>query len=102
MSEKNKNIYNVCTDKDKVLPELWRVVFLARISNIKAVENVEVKVLSEDELAQIAQAPYSDALAHLLIMYGAGYFSFDNLSSIVRDAPNYKDEIYAAEDFIIK
>ena len=102
MSEKNKNIYNVCTDKDKVLPELWRVVFLARISNIKAVENVEVKVLSEDELAQIAQAPYSDALAHLLIMYGAGYFSFDNLSSIARDAPNYKDEIYAAEDFIIE
>ena len=89
MSEKNKNIYNVCTDKDKVLPELWRVVFLARISNIKAVENVEVKVLSEDELAQIAQAPYSDALAHLLIMYGAGYFSFDNLSSIARDAPKY-------------
>lgn len=102
MSEKNKNIYNVCTDKDKVLPELWRVVFLARISNIKAVENVEVKVLSEDELAQIAQAPYSDALAHLLIMYGAGYFSFDNLSSIARDAPDYKDEIYAAEDFIIE
>lgn len=52
MSEKNKNIYNVCTDKDKVLPELWRALFLARISNIKAVENVEVKVLSEDELAQ--------------------------------------------------
>lgn len=102
MSEKNKNIYNVCTDKDKVIPELWRAVFLARISNIKAVENVEVKVLSEDELAQIGKAPYSDALAHLLIMYGAGYFSFDNLSSIVRDAPNYKDEIYAAEDFIIK
>ena len=57
MSEKNKNIYSVCTDKDKVLPELWRVVFLARISNIKAIENVEVKVLSDDELAQIAQAP---------------------------------------------
>ena len=102
MSEKNKNIYQVCNCENNVFSELWRAVFLAKISNFKDIEGVEVKALSDIEMKKIAQAPYSDALAHLLIMFGAGYFSFDNLSSIAREASNYKDEIYAAEDFIIK
>lgn len=102
MSEKNKNIYQVCNCENNVFSELWRAVFLAKISDFKDIEGVEVKSLSDIEMKKIAQAPYSDALAHLLIMFGAGYFSFDNLSSIAREASNYKDEIYAAEDFIIK
>lgn len=102
MAEKKKQIYEYCTEEEKVLPEFWRAVFIAKICNIQIPDDVEIKAITDNEMSEIAEEPYSDALAHLLIMYGAGFFSFKNLADIVRDAAKYKDEIYAAESFIIK
>ena len=62
MSDK-RNIYQVCNCENNVFSELWRAVFLAKISNFKDSEDVEVKAFSDIEMKKIAQAPYSDALA---------------------------------------
>lgn len=102
MAEKKKQIYEYCTEEEKVLSEFWRAVFIAKICNIQIPDDVEIKVITDNEMSEIAEEPYSDALAHLLIMYGAGFFSFENLADIAGDAARYKDEIYAAESFIIK
>lgn len=53
-------------------------------------------------MANISAEPFSEALAHLFIMYGAGYISFEKLESIARDADKFKDEILSAENFIIE
>lgn len=101
MSEKKKQVYEICNEDENVYAELWRVVFIAKICDLKIPNDVEVKMIENNDLLRIVKEPYSDALAHLLIMYGAGFFSFENLEDIARDAARYKDEIYAAEDFII-
>ncbi len=101
MEERKKRLYDYCADEEQIFSFVWRGAFLAKICNISIPDDVTVKVITEDEKESISSEPYSDAFAHLLIMYGAGYISLENLKDITRDAPKYKDEIYAAENFVI-
>ncbi len=102
MNEKKSKVYDFCDEPDEILPFVWRGAFLAKICNVKIPEDTEVVCMSEDEQIQFSSEPYSDALAHLLIMYGAGYISFEKLSELSRDAAKYSEEIFSAERFIIK
>lgn len=102
MNEKKIKVYDFCAEYDKIIPFVWRGAFLAKICNVKIPEDTEVVCMSDTEQASFSSEPYSDALAHLLIMYGAGYISLDNLSALSKDAPKYSREIYSAEKFIIE
>ncbi len=102
MNKKKSKVYDFCDEPDEIIPFVWRGAFLAKICNVKIPEDTEVVCMSEDEQIQFSSEPYSDALAHLLIMYGAGYISFEKLSELSRDADKYSEEIFSAERFIIK
>ncbi len=102
MNEKKSKVYDFCDEPDEILPFVWRGAFLAKICNVKIPGDTEVVCMSEDEQIQFSSEPYSDALAHLLIMYGAGYISFEKLSELSRDAAKYSEEIFSAERFIIR
>lgn len=102
MEEKKDQIYNYCTEKSVIGSELWRAAFIAKIGNIKVPDDIEVRTIPDDKIPTISSERFSDALAHLLIMYGAGYISYANLDSIARNADKYKADIYAAESFVIK
>ena len=104
MEEKKKRLYEsgYCASNEKVLSALWRAAFIAKICSIEIPNDIEVKTASQNEVANISAEPFSEALAHLFIMYGAGYISFEKLESIARDADKFKDEILSAENFIIE
>ena len=104
MEEKKKRLYEsgYCASNEKVLSALWRAAFIAKICSIEIPNDIEVRTASQNEVANISAEPFSEALAHLFIMYGAGYISFEKLESIARDADKFKDEILAAENFIIE
>lgn len=104
MEEKKKRLYEsgYCASNERVLSALWRAAFIAKICSIEIPNDIEVKTVSQNEVANISAEPFSEALAHLLIMYGAGYISYANLDSIARNADKYKADIYAAENFVIR
>ena len=102
MEEKKDQIYNYCTEESVIGSELWRAAFIAKIGNIKVPDDIEVRTIPDDKIPTISSERFSDALAHLLIMYGAGFISYANLDSIARNADKYKADIYAAESFVIK
>lgn len=104
MEEKKKRLYEsgYCASNEKVLSALWRAAFIAKICSIEIPNDIEVKTASQNEVANISAEPFSEALAHLFIMYGAGYISFEKLESIARDADKFEDEILSAENFIIE
>lgn len=93
MEEKKKCLYEsgYCASNEKVLSALWRAAFIAKICSIEVPNDIEVKTVSQNEVANISAEPFSEALAHLFIMYGAGYISFEKLESIARDANKFKE-----------
>ena len=101
MEDEKKQVYTYCSSEEEIFSFAWRSAFLAKICDIQVPDDVSVRVIKEEEKAMIQSEPYSEALAHLLIMFGAGYISYENLCKLTRDASDYKDEIFAAESFII-
>lgn len=102
MDDRKKNIYDYCGCEDTIIPFVWRGAFIAKICGIEVPEDVSFITMSGDEQAQFSSEPYSDALAHLLIMYGAGFIGLERLRDLSKDAAIYSNEIYSAERFIIK
>ena len=104
MEEKKKRLYEsgYCASDEKVLSVLWRAAFIAKICGIQIPNDIEVRTASQAEVENISAEPFSEALAHLFIMYGAGYIGFKDIESLARDAEKFKDEILAAENFIIE
>lgn len=100
--EKRPRVYDFCAVEDKIFPFVWRGAFLAKICNIQIPENTEVVSMTEEEWAEFSAEKYSDALAHLLILYGAGYITHKKLSELAEQAPQYTDEILSAERYVIK
>ena len=101
MEDEKKQVYTYCSSEEEIFSFAWRSAFLAKICDIQVPDDVSVRVIKEEEKAMIQSEPYSEALAHLLIMFGSGYISYENLCKLTRDAADYKDEIFAAESFII-
>lgn len=102
MEEKKKRLFDYCKDEEKIMSFAWRSAFLAKICNIELPTDVVVNSITPEQKQKIAAERYSEALAHLLIMYGAGYICFDNLHTLSNDVSNYRDEIFAAENFVIE
>ncbi len=99
---KKTKVYDCCKNDDKIIPFVWRGAFLAKICNIQIPEDTEVVCMDENELRSISSEPYSNALAHLLVLYGAGYISYEQLSALSRYSEKYEDEILSAERFVIE
>lgn len=101
MDEQSKKLYDYCGCEEMILPYVWRGAFLAKMCGIEVPDGVELTKMSANEQGKLASEPYSDALAHLMIMYGAGYVGFKTLCDLSREAAKYKNEIYDAENFIV-
>ncbi len=101
MSENAKKVYEYCAADDLIIPYIWRCAFLARICDVRIPDDTEVVCMNEQEKNAVSSEPYSNALAHLLILFGAGYIRFEQMASLARDAKKYEDEILSAESFVV-
>lgn len=102
MSENAKKVYEYCAADDLIIPYIWRCAFLAKICGVRIPDDTEVVCMNEQEKDSVSSEPYSNALAHLLILFGAGYIRFEQMASLARDAKKYEDEILSAESFVIE
>ncbi len=102
MDDRKKNIYDYCGCEDTIIPFVWRGAFIAKICGIEIPDDMNFICMSEKEYNEFASEQYSDALAHLLIMYGSGFIGYENARDLSKDAAKYSEEIYAAERFIIR
>lgn len=102
MSENAKKVYEYCAADDLIIPYIWRCAFLAKICGVRIPDDTEVVCMNEQEKNAVSSEPYSNALAHLLILFGAGYIRFEQMASLARDAKKYEDEILSAESFVIE
>ena len=101
MSENAKKVYEYCAADDLIIPYIWRCAFLARICDVRIPDDTEVVCMNEQEKNAVSSEPYSNALAHLLILFEAGYIRFEQMASLARDAKKYEDEILSAESFVV-
>lgn len=97
-----KKVYEYCAADDLIIPYIWRCAFLAKICGVRIPDDTEVVCMNDREKDSVSSEPYSNALAHLLILFGAGYIRFEQMASLARDAENYEDEILSAESFVIE
>lgn len=97
-----KKVYEYCAADDLIIPYIWRCAFLAKICGVCIPNDTEVVCMNEQEKDSVSSEPYSNALAHLFILFGAGYIRFEQMASLARDAKKYEDEILSAESFVIE
>ena len=102
MSENAKKVYEYCAADDLIIPYVWRCAFLAKICGVRIPDDTEVVCMNDREKNAVSSEPDSNALAHLFILFGAGYIGFEQMASLARDAENYEDEILSAESFVIE
>lgn len=81
---------------------LWRAAFLARICQINIPFDMEVYELDQKIIDDISIDPYSEALAHLLILFGAGYVDAEMVSTLAHSAEQYSEIIEQTENFAIE
>lgn len=102
MSEnKKRNVYGYCGTAYKAINEFWRNAFLSKICNMQIPDDIEIIQLTEEEKSKIQLDKYTPALAHILILFGAGYVEFDTVAAISKSSEKYTDLIFDTENFVI-
>ncbi|MCM1524107.1 MAG: hypothetical protein NC120_06575 [Ruminococcus sp.] len=102
MSEnKRKTVYGYCGASSIAINEFWRSAFISEICGMRIPEDIEIRQLSSKQADDIRFEKYTEALAHVLILFGAGYVDYDVLSDIAKDSERYTDLIFDTENFLI-
>ncbi|MGN0553743.1 MAG: hypothetical protein ACI4I1_10185 [Oscillospiraceae bacterium] len=98
----NEKVYSYCGDNTFLTPMLWRSAFISEIFGMKIPGDMEIHKLSPETIGNIQCEKYSEALAHLLILFGAGYVDEKTVERLAADAEKYTAEIMCTEDFVIE
>lgn len=94
-------VYDCCGSEISFLPMLWRAAFISEICGIKIPDDMEIRRLSPKTVGNIQCEIYSEALAHLLVLFGAGYVSEETVEALAGDAEKCGEAIFRTEELVV-